>query len=196
MYRTHAALVTAVLVLATAAPASATSVEPASSPSEATPHCVGTAVPMGTPMPATGPATVCFPTFAQAISHATDGAVALPLSASPLDFTDQMATASAGSSVIGIDWEDPNFECCFAGWSYTWTVANDYGCTGGRNYYVDGMGSMDNQVSSAKAYGGCSRYDHWEHNYGQGARINCAPSCATMGVMNDATSSERWFDAP
>jgi len=196
MYRPRAILAAAVLLMATATPVSATDVKPASSPSETAPHCVGSAQPMGTLMPAGGPATACFASFAQAISYATNGAVALSSSASPTDFTDEMATASAGSTIIGIDWEDPNFQCCFAGWSYSWTVANDYGCVGGRNYYVDGMGSMDNQVSSAKAYAGCSRYDHWEHNYGQGARINCAPECATMGVMNDATSSERWFDAP
>ena len=55
---------------------------------------------------------------------------------------------------------------------------------------------MGIQVSSSKAYAGCSRYDHWENNNGQGAKINYSPQCATMGVMNDATSSERWFDAP
>lgn len=65
-----------------------------------------------------------------------------------------MATASSTTTIIGIDWEDPNFECCLFGWSYSWEVGNDYGCYNNHNYYVDSLGSMDNQVSSAKAYAG------------------------------------------
>ena len=195
MYRLRAVSIAIVLFVMTVAPASATSVSPSDAPSKATPHCVGTAVPEG--IPSSGPpVTACFPTFAQAIGYATHGAVALSASATPADFTEQMATTSSTTTIIGIDWEDPNFQCCWLGWSYSWEVGNDYGCYNNHNYYVDSMGSMDNQVSSAKAYAGCSRYDHWENNNGQGAKINCSPQCATMGVMNDATSSERWFDAP
>lgn len=169
MKRLCAILSAGALLVVTAIPASAASVGPTTDPSAATPHCVGAARPMGSP--SSGPPKMaCYPTFAQALADATDGAVTVSLSATPADFTQEMATASSSTTIIGIDWEDPDYQCCFSGWVKYWEVPNDTGCAGGYNWVVDSMGSLDNEVSSAQAYSGCSRYDHWEHNYGEGAR--------------------------
>jgi hypothetical protein len=86
------------LLVMTALPASAADLSPSATASKATPHCVGAALPEGVPA-SRPPVTVCFPTFAQAIAHATRGAVALPASATPASFTEQMAMASSTTTI-------------------------------------------------------------------------------------------------
>lgn len=87
MYRLRAVFAAIVILVMTALPASAADFTPSATPSRAAPHCVGTALPEG--VPSSGPPiTACFPTFAQAIAHATRGAVALPPSATPASFTE------------------------------------------------------------------------------------------------------------
>lgn len=143
---------------------------------------------------------LCFRTFAEEMAYATGGRLRLAPDVSREQFSEaQLSAAAQGSTIIGTDWEDPNFSCNIFGPCLDWVVGNDFGCTGGRNYVAASMPivngfNWNDQVSSSKAYAGCSRYLHYEHaNYG-GAVLNCSPQCAIMGVMNDATSSEKWFD--
>lgn len=161
------------------------------------PHCVVTIEPLVSGAAASRVHNLrCFSTFAEAIDNATGGGVKLGPDTRPAQLTDAtLATTVSGQTIIGIDYEDPNFDVNVFGPSLTWQVSNDFGCTGGHNYVAASMPSgWDNQVSSAKAFAGCSRYIHYENtNYG-GANLNCSASCASMGVMNDATSSEKWFD--
>ena len=48
----------------------------------------------------------------------------------------------------------------------------------------------NDRVSSAKTYGGCGTNTHYQDSNYVGSQHVC--ECATMGVMNDETSSERW----
>ncbi len=142
----------------------------------------------------------CFRTFSEEMAYATGGRLQLAPDTSRDQFTlEQISALAAGTTIIGRDYEDPSFSCNAFGPCLDWVVQNDFGCTGGRNYVAASMPTVggfnwNDQVSSAQAFAGCSRYQHYEHtNYG-GAVLDCASGCATMGVMNDATSSEKWFD--
>lgn len=138
------------------------------------------------------PRTVgCFATFARAVLASTDGVVKLPRGASPLDLTQRMLTTATRQSpaaeyVLGIDWE----HSYKGGVSVQWTAG---GTCFGTNWVLSSVGSTwDNRISSAKGYSGCNEYRHYEHaNYG-GARLDCTDYCATMGLLNDHTSSEQY----
>lgn len=142
----------------------------------------------------------CFSTFAQAMAYASGGRLQLAPNASRDQYSlSELSATTAGVTIIGRDYEDPNYSCNIFGPCLDWTVSNDFGCTGGRNYVAASMPTVDgfnwnDQLSSTKAFAGCSRNQNFEHaNYG-GALRNCLPNCATMGVMNDATSSKQWRD--
>ena len=90
-------------------------------------------------------------------------------------------------TVIGIDYKHANY----GGLSLTWTAPNSVGCNTGFSYAAASMPSgWNDRVSSAKTYGGCSTNTHYQHPSLGGSQHVC--QCATMGVMNDQTSSERW----
>ena len=90
-------------------------------------------------------------------------------------------------TVIGIDYWDAKFQ----GASLTWSANNTVGCNTGLSYSAASMPSgWNDTVSSAKTYGGCSTNTHYEDSSSWGMQLVC--QCATMGVMNDQTSSERW----
>ncbi len=90
-------------------------------------------------------------------------------------------------TVIGIDYWDAEFQ----GASLTWSANNTVGCNTGLSYSAASMPSgWNDTVSSAKTYGGCSTNTHYEATSSRGTQLVC--QCATMGVMNNQTSSERW----
>lgn len=132
----------------------------------------------------------CFATFAQAIAAATGGTVHLSPTAQPSQLTQGMLSAAPDTStVIGIDYVNSSF----GGNSLTWTVGNG-GCAVGVHFEASSMPSGWNDVvSSAKSFANCNTYTHFENSGFTGAELNCGPSCATMGAMNDKTSSEKWF---
>ncbi len=168
-------------------------------------HCVANVAPAGVNLSNWNPDVRCFDTFSEAISAATGGRVNLPPDFHAGDLTpellDSLLAASpppastgatpAFSTVVGIDWEYINFQ----GITYTWTTDHTAGCTDGTNYITPSMPSgWDNIVSSARGYQGCNTYIHYEDPSYGGAQINCdgGSKCATMGVMDNQTSSERW----
>lgn len=138
----------------------------------------------------------CFETYRDAVAYATGGRLQLVSGASPKDVSAvQLSESALGSTMIGRDYEDPNYDCNIFGPCLEWWVGDDHGCFGGHDYVASSMPSgWDNQVSSTQAYAGCSRNKNFEHPNYAGAVLTCKPNCATMGVMNDATSSKKWFD--
>jgi hypothetical protein len=95
--------------------------------------------------------------------------------------------AARASTVISIDYGQGNF----AGNTLTWTVPNPSGCNRGNSYSAASMPSgWNDRVSSSKSQNGCSRNDHFQNTNFLGAGITC--TCATMGTMNNQTSSELW----
>jgi len=138
----------------------------------------------------------CFDSFAESIQAATDGKVFLDPKLDPKDLTEEMINPEGASSiiapdtitVIGIDYKNASF----GGSSYTWTITG-VGCTDSISFGVGSMPSgWDNVVSSARSYANCNHYYHWENQHNSGVVLDCVTSCATMGVMNDQTSSEQW----
>jgi len=184
----RAQVVFAVLLLGTwvAGPASAAAV--GSTPSDALPHCVVTAVEVGSPAPAAAPR--CYATFADAIAAATNGRVRLPADAQTVDqrtLDDKTGIGSNGlqtgsSIVIGIEYQHKDF----GGWSYVIQSTNGRGCYG-YSYRVPSLPSnRNNEISSARSYGGC-KSGHYSGTNMTGSRYLCG--CSQMGAMNDQTSS-------
>lgn len=128
----------------------------------------------------------CFDTFSEAVAAATHGKVELPQNATRSDLTPEMFL---GTTVIGIDYQDSNYQND----DLQWTTDHADGCFDGWGYGVDSMPSgWDNKVSSAWAYQGCNHWVHFQDQFhpSGGSQVTC--TCATMGTMNDKTSSEEW----
>lgn len=131
----------------------------------------------------------CYDTFAGALEAATGGSVGSDSTIQPNQVSESLLATSQGSVVIGIDYANANF----GGSSITWTTEHMAGCSDGSSYSASGMPSGWNDVvSSAKSFTGCNHYYHYEHTNFGGAVLDCGGSCATMGTMDNQTSSERW----
>lgn len=130
---------------------------------------------------------VCFDTFSQAISVATQGDVVLAGDFQPANLTPSTLVSASSTTVIGIDYSNANFQ----GSSLVWYANNTVGCNTGLSYSASTMPSGWNDVvSSAQTYGGCNNNPHYEHNNWTGASVPC--TCSSMGVMDNQTSSEKW----
>ena len=72
-----------------------------------------------------------------------------------------------------------------------WTVSNTAGCNGGAQFSAASMPSgWNDRVSSSQSAHGCAHNRHFHDTNFGGVGINC--TCATMGTMNNQTSSETW----
>lgn len=143
-------------------------------------HCVVTATPN---MERPTLDTKCFDTFARSVSYATGGKVKV----APGQRTLESVPALEASTVVGIEYKDSNF----GGASLILNASTTgFVCTGGA--YVN-FGSMpsgwDNTIGSARSYSGC-KSGHSEYTNNGGSLKICG--CATMGAMNDKTSSIRF----
>lgn len=140
----------------------------------------------------------CFANFADSIYAATNGRVQLDRSIQPDEVTNEALNSNNGVNssssqvVIGIDWDSTNF----AGSSYTWVVSGS-GCSSSTQYSVSSMPSgWDNRVSSARGYSGCNYFYHYQNTNFGGSSLVCNTECATMGSLDNATSSEKWACTP
>ena len=161
-------------------------------------HCVAQVDPDGgSKGTSVTPTLVCFETFAEAILEATDGSVAAESDAeilAALDTVDEILSAgdtvSASSTVIGVDFAWQDYKT--GGGTLTFTTTNPQGCYSGASYSWNTMPrGWDNGVGSARAYGGCDRFYHFEYSYHRGSVLRCY-RCSRMGVMNLATSSVKF----
>jgi len=128
----------------------------------------------------------CFQSFAEAISAATGGTVKVRQGQRALSEAELAPTPLATSTVVGIEYKDANF----GGSSLTLSTPGIFQCAGGAYVNWNSMPSgWDNTIGSARSYAGC-KSGHFEYvNNGGSVRI-CG--CATMGAMNDKTSSIRF----
>jgi hypothetical protein len=90
------------------------------------------------------------------------------------------------STLISTDYDGSNM----SGTSLTWTVSNTSGCNGGFQYSAAMPSGWNDRVSSSQSAHGCAHNRHFHDTNFGGAGINC--TCATMGTMNNQTSSETW----
>lgn len=130
----------------------------------------------------------CFDTFSEALDFATGGSVRLV--PGEVFTTDMLASGSSDgvtSTVIGVDYDYPNHDSSHA--TYIWQASA--GCTPTSGWIPNSMPSgWNDRVSSAIGSSGCTWYGHYEDDNRGGSLRIC--NCATMGVMNNQTSSE-WF---
>lgn len=140
----------------------------------------------------------CFDNFADSIYAATNGRVQIDRSTQPGEVSNEILNSSNGLSspssqvVIGIDWDSTNF----GGSSNTWAVSGS-GCSSTVQYSASSMPSgWDNRVSSARGYSGCNYFYHYQNTNFGGSSIVCNTECATMGSLDNATSSEKWSYTP
>jgi hypothetical protein len=179
------------LVLAVAGPVAASGPQQASS-SNTGRHCVNRLEHISPDSPeARIVSSICFDTFANAFRHMTRGRATVPDNLRPEQVTEQMLSLGPTSVVVlSTSWGCQNYIICGFG-STNWEASST--CTPSLSWALSYVGSTyDDDISSSKTYDGCHRGQHYEHpNYG-GARLTCQPNCATMGVMNDETSSLSW----
>lgn len=131
----------------------------------------------------------CFDSFAEAISAATGGALHLPPDWDAANGLPDQPAPSQNRIVIGIDYDGPNF----TGSTLVWETDHTPGCSDGTSFIAPSMPTgWNDRVSSARSYSGCNHYYHYEHvNFG-GSVLDCGGGCASMGVMDNQTSSEKW----
>ena len=157
-----------------------------------------------------GAEVVCFDNYSDAMFHASAGAIDLPLDATPedgqlalanLDASKSSSPISIKSSIIGIDHDNTNY----GGSSQTWTVDNSNGCNRyscgflglswcRKSYNVTSLGSWNDRFESSKAFAACNNNVHYEHNDFQGASLECTSDCSSMGIMNNKSSSRKWYN--
>lgn len=155
--------------------------KPATAPTQVETHCVATAA-ANTATPVVS--TQCFDTFAKSVGYATGGKVKL---APGQRTVEQLPSTEAGTTVVGIEYEDTDF-----GGSTLVLSASTSGfiCANGMYVNFPTMPSGWNEkVSSARSYSGCKSGHSWYTN-NQGLLKICG--CASMGSMNDNTSSIRF----
>lgn len=138
----------------------------------------------------------CYATFAQAIYVATDGEVRLPAAYVASEVNDDTFDVASTRNVIGIDYAQVEQR----GSTLTHVARRRCGAPDAKGnsvkYAASSMASgWNDRVSSAKGYGGCNRFSHFQHEGYGGAERVCSPGCQHMGVMNNQTSSEKWRHA-
>jgi hypothetical protein len=142
-------------------------------------HCVVWISPVGASGHSTVSAPHCFASFQAAQRRAIGRAPAAFARAADGDVI-------AASTTISIDYDGANF----SGATLTWSVPTA-GCAAGFSYSAASMPSgWNDRVSSSRSFAGCSTNRHFHDSNFLGGGIVC--TCATMGTMNNQTSSERW----
>jgi len=145
----------------------------------------------------------CFRSLKEAVSAATDGAVALPASAKAGDAaeilrrhavqtTSRNVSAQQQRTVISIQYWDAEYD----GRSFLATTQQTGGCRS-RTYSIREMPvvngrNWNDELSSIEAVGLSCRATLFEDNNFAGNSRVCNPKCDRLGWMNDETSSTGW----
>jgi hypothetical protein len=155
-------------------------------------HCVSEAVEVGSTREPASP--VCFGTFPEAISYASDGTVQLSPGATPATVSDEDLVPTATSDVqpaaviLGTSYDEHEF----LNPQRSWTHTAAYGCDANADidWQVPNVGaSWNDDIDRANAVGSCQgRYN--EHASGRGAYV-WTPW--TLGPMEDYTTSIFWI---
>jgi hypothetical protein len=158
-------------------------------------HCVQEAASVGDSVD--HPA-VCFDTYAGSVAFLTGGAVELPADTRAADVSteqwEQIEAAAAARStfLLSIEYMDTSY----GGSSRSFFGATDCNAA---DYAVSSMpAGWNNVIGSSQAFSSCftTHYDltgATPSGGPGGANYICAGSCASLGALNDATSSMRWF---
>jgi hypothetical protein len=144
----------------------------------------------------------CYDSFSEAINIATEGTVTLAEGIKPSQVTDELLNSLAMGSnftpvITGIDYDGAYFVDSSEepGDTFTWTA--EQGCSSTIGYIANAMPTgWDNRVGSARSYSGCNKNGHYANTNRGGSSITCNPgiTCETMGILDNSTSSEDWFN--
>ena len=182
-----------VLVILLAAAAPIVSVVPAAAASS---NCAVLLVPGSVDSSGTILATEvdlgCFPTYAEALTTGSQGAIDVPDTTTPASLTDAVlaadTTATAAADVlIGTEFTGVNY----GGSSKSYFASAT--CSTGVVWGVADVGaSWDNQFSSGKGFGGCDTNKKFENTNFGGSVLTCTPNCTNYGTLSNQVSSLRW----
>ena len=178
-----ALLFTLVLPAAAAAPTSQRTVR----------HCVThlAAAPAGQDSAVVG--SRCFATYEEAFEHGSRGAIDAPSALQARDVTRAMAAeaAAASSFILGTYYDNQSYG------GSTWSYWGNAACTATSGFTLaslsTGFGGADNRFESSKSFSNCNQNRHFEHPSFAGATLLCTPNCSNLGIMNNNTSSLRWW---
>lgn len=142
--------------------------------------------------------TQCFATYSDSLFVATGGRLRVSLNFKPSSLNQALLDAASGPQVmaasnwvIGQDWKGANRTSTMR----TYYVTTDGPPCTNTVWEIDQLEwGWDNAISSGEGFSGCDRFEHWELANQQGASKTCTTYCATMGVMDNATTSLRWRD--
>jgi hypothetical protein len=133
----------------------------------------------------------CYPTYAEALSVGSSGAIDVPALTTPASLTDAVlaadtiATATA-DVLIGTE---------FTGVSYGGTSKSYFAsatCSTGVVWGVADVGaSWDNEFSSGKGFGECDTNKKFENTNFGGSVLTCTPNCTNYGTLSNQVSSLR-----
>lgn len=178
------------LVLALGLVASLVGASPsAAQPASAGEHCIIRVTPATTSAPSSAAEPECYTSFSAAISAATDGRVALADGIDRTTLTDALLNEPDRPVIYGIDYQEPNY----GGDSYI--MVSDYGGCGQEQSYELPFYTRwwwNDTISSTQAFAGCTVNKLYPDIWWQGVGITCRSDCATLGVMDNRTSSRQW----
>jgi hypothetical protein len=163
---------------------------PGASASTTGPNCEAQAPLAGSTAPIQ---VACYPTFAGAISAATNGRVNLidattSRRVTPAEMSAGLRTGPNINYVLSIDYSSTGF----GGSTLTWTQTSPCGA-----YQAANMPSgWNDAVESVAAYSGCATTMFWNSNFGNPTYpIGVDGTSSNLGVFNNNTSSQKWCTA-
>ena len=134
----------------------------------------------------------CYPTYAEALSVGSSGAIDVPDGTTGASLTDALLAAdttftATADVLIGTE---------FVGTNYSGTSKSYFApetCSIGVVWDVGDVGaSWDNRFSSGKGFGGCDTNKKFEGTNFGGSVLTCTPNCANYGALSNQVSSLRW----
>ncbi|HSK47855.1 MAG TPA: hypothetical protein VLA05_07620 [Coriobacteriia bacterium] len=138
----------------------------------------------------------CFTTFSAAFEYGSLGAIDVPADMSSADLTQSLvlaAGAQSSSYLIGINYDCKNFTTNWLCPSWSWFASGPCSPTSG--WYVNSVGSaQDNRYESVRTgYSYCKQVRVFEHINLQGANLHSWWERSDLGLLNNHTSSVRWW---
>lgn len=134
----------------------------------------------------------CYPTYAEALSVGSSGAIDVPDGTTGASLTDALLAADTTVSATA----DVLIGTEFVGTNYNGTSKSYFApatCSIGVVWDVGDVGaSWDDRFSSGKGFGGCDTNKKFEDTNFGGSVLTCTPNCANYGALSNQVSSLRW----
>jgi hypothetical protein len=134
----------------------------------------------------------CYPTYSEALTAGSDGAITVSSSMTPRRLSDAIladSTVDSGLSsvLIGTEWVLSGY----TGASTSYFAAST--CSSTQTWDLSYVGdSWNDRFNSGRGFGGCDTNKKFQDaNFG-GTLLACTPNCSDYGSLNNEVSSLRW----